>query len=147
MDRHGYAGFWLRVGAGLVDSVVLLIPTMSITYLLGATTPTGIQDPLDVLYNILVWWVYTAALMASPWQATLGMKACALRIVDYNGGRISFARATGRYFAEFLACPTLGVAFFMIAWTSRRQALHDIIAETLVIKQATYAAFVAPPLG
>jgi TPR repeat protein/uncharacterized RDD family membrane protein YckC len=139
--RGRYAGFWIRFAAGAVDYVILLIPTLVISYLLRATMPIQTKpDQLavevsDFVINMIVWWVFTAGFMASPWQATPGMKVCALRIVDYAGSRISFARATGRCFAQFLSVLILCIGYFMVAWTSRRQALHDLIAETLMLKE------------
>ena len=89
---------------------------------------------IDDGFILLVWWVYIAAFLSSSWQATPGKKVCGLKVVDYNGSRISFAQATGRYFAGFLSVITLGIGFVMIAWTARRQGLHDMMASTLVVK-------------
>jgi hypothetical protein len=95
----------------------------------------GHKDYFDELLERIIWWIYTSVLLSCPWQATLGMKVCGLKITDESGKRISFGRATGRYFASFLSvCPTLGIGFLMIAWTSRKQGLHDLIARTLVVK-------------
>ena len=140
-ERGRYAGFWIRFAAGVADYVILLIPTLVISWLLRATTPIQAKpDQLvvqvsDVVINMIVWWVYTAGFLASPWQATPGMKVCALGIVNYAGSRISFGRATGRCFAQFLSALIACIGYFMVAWTSRRQALHDLIAETLVLKE------------
>ncbi|MBS3800254.1 MAG: RDD family protein, partial [Thioalkalivibrio sp.] len=58
-----------------------------------------------------------------------------LRVVDFDGERISFARATGRHFASILSGLTLGIGYIMVAFTRRRQALHDLIAQTLVVRK------------
>jgi uncharacterized RDD family membrane protein YckC len=56
-------------------------------------------------------------------------------VTDLQGSRISFARATGRHFAKYLSAFLLGIGFLMAAFTSKKQALHDIIAETTVLKR------------
>jgi uncharacterized RDD family membrane protein YckC len=77
-------------------------------------------------------WLYFALTEASPWQATLGKKALGLRVTDTAGGRISFARASGRFWSKLLSGFILGIGFVMIAFTERRQGLHDLVAGTLV---------------
>ena len=139
-DRNSYGGFWIRFAAYFVDFVVLLIPILLIRFLVRSITPAtdeigeaGIRFTAIIL-NYMVCWVYMAAFLSSPWQATVGKKCCGLKVVDYNGGRISFGRATGRYFAAFFSWVLLCIGFIMIAWTSRRQGLHDMMASTLVVK-------------
>lgn len=139
-DRAAYGGFWIRFAANAVDFVVLLIPTLLVSFLYRSTTPANNEvEELglklgDMGLNILIWWVYTAVLLSSSWQATVGKKVCGLRVVGYDGKRVSFGRATGRYFATFLWALTLGVGVFMIAWTRRKQGIHDFVANTLVVK-------------
>jgi len=60
--------------------------------------------------------------------------ALGLVVADEMGQRISFGRATGRYFAKILSSLILLIGFFMIGWTARKQGLHDMIAGTLVYK-------------
>lgn len=139
-DRISYGGFWIRFAAYIVDCVVLLIPTLLISFLFRAVTPATDQLEQTVVglmdngLQILVWWAYTAVLLSSPWQATLGKKLCGLKVTDYNGDRISIGRATGRFFAGFLSAVLLCIGFLMIAWTARRQGLHDLMANTLVVR-------------
>jgi uncharacterized RDD family membrane protein YckC len=56
-------------------------------------------------------------------------------VTGIDGGRISFARATGRHFAKYISAFLLGIGFIMAAFTAKKQALHDMIAETLVVKR------------
>lgn len=139
-NRAGYGGIWLRLAAEIVDSVVLLIPTLLVSFLYRSATPVNnemeklIVELWDTSLNLAIWWVYTATLLSSSWQATIGSRVCGLKVVDYDGRRISFGRATGRYFASFLSAALLFVGFLMIAWTQRRQGLHDFMANTLVVK-------------
>jgi len=71
---------------------------------------------------------------SSESQATLGKRAVSIKVTDMNGNRISFGRATGRDFAKIISGLPLFIGFMMAGWTSKKQALHDMIAETLVIK-------------
>ena len=141
-DRNSYGGFWIRVGAYLMDVTIMLIPTLLISFFLHSIMPTTTQRETAFVNliadgcNLLTWWTYTAAFLSSSWQATPGKRICCLRVVDYDGNRISFGQATGRYFASLLEVLTLGVEVLMVAWTARRQSLHDIVANTLVLKNA-----------
>jgi uncharacterized RDD family membrane protein YckC len=56
-------------------------------------------------------------------------------VTDLNGNRISFGRATGRYFGKFISSLTLMIGYMMAGWTRRKQALHDIMAECLVLRR------------
>ncbi len=77
---------------------------------------------------------YFALLESSRWQATIGKRVCRLRVTGLDGGRISLPRAIGRYFAKFLSALILCIGFLMVGWTRRKQGLHDILAETLVVR-------------
>jgi uncharacterized RDD family membrane protein YckC len=74
---------------------------------------------------------------SSPQQATLGKMALGLKVTDLQGERLSFARATGRYFGKIVSSLILFVGFMMAGWTEKKQALHDIMAGTLVVKKQT----------
>jgi uncharacterized RDD family membrane protein YckC len=138
--NYRFAGFWWRVLALFVDNLVLMVINaiggMVVTLsLIGADwTQEGMQAFTGLL--ALIWsWLYFALFESSAWRATPGKKACGLIVTDENGARISFARATGRYFAKFLSALILGIGFMMAGWTRRKQGLHDIICDTLVLKK------------
>jgi len=80
-------------------------------------------------------WLYEAFMLSSEWQATVGKRAMSIVVTGMDGGRISFARATGRHFAKYVSAFIIGIGFFMAAFTARKQALHDMMAETLVINR------------
>jgi uncharacterized RDD family membrane protein YckC len=80
-------------------------------------------------------WIYYALLESSVWQATIGKKLLGLRVTDLAGNRISFARASGRFFGKILSGMILGIGFLMAGFTQRKQALHDILAGCLVLRQ------------
>ena len=80
-------------------------------------------------------WIYYAALESSSWHATLGKKILGLKVTDLTGNRITFARASGRFFGKILSGMILGIGFLMAGFTARKQALHDILAGCLVLRQ------------
>jgi uncharacterized RDD family membrane protein YckC len=72
-------------------------------------------------------------------QATVGKMALGIVVTDLQGRRISWARANARYWAHLITGLTFGVGYLMVAFTQKKQALHDIIAGTLVVKKNTYS--------
>ncbi len=77
-------------------------------------------------------WLYEALMESSSRQATLGKMIFQMKVTDLSGSRISFARATGRYFAKWLSGLTLFIGYIIAGFTERKQALHDMVAGTLV---------------
>jgi len=57
-----------------------------------------------------------------------------LKVTDENGERIGFGKANVRYWSKFLSFLILYVGFVMVAFTEKKQGLHDKIAGTLVVK-------------
>lgn len=131
-----YAGFWLRFLAYLIDWILLNIVGFFIGMVCGALLPKEPAQIVAVLIAISVNWLYFATLESSEWQATLGKRALNLAVTDLNGQRISFARATGRFFGKVLSGCALFGGFIMIAFTEQKQGLHDMLADTLVIRRA-----------
>lgn len=135
-----FGGFWIRVGAYFIDLVVLIIPVLLVSFLFRSVTPAAdemeqaIVELMDSILSLIIWWVYFAVLHSSQWQASVGKKVVGLKVVDEKGNRISFGRATGRYFAEFLSALILCIGYMMVGWTKKKQGLHDMIAGTYVIR-------------
>ena len=100
---------------------------MSFNFAFGMTT-------LGTILSIVLSWLYSALLESSARGATLGKMVMGARVTDLSGGRISFGRATGRYFAKIISGMILAIGFIMVAFTARKQGLHDMIAGTLVEK-------------
>ena len=78
-------------------------------------------------------WLYFAIMESSSRQATLGKLAFGIRVVDLDGDRVSFFRASARFFAKIFSALSLAVGFLMAAFTRRKQALHDMVASCLVV--------------
>ncbi len=121
-----YGGFWLRTAAWFLDTMILSIVIAT----LGRITFSWIEE-----IWVLVWWLYYALLECSEYQATFGKMAVGLVVTDEYGSRISFGRATGRTFAKILSVIPLFFGFVMAGISSRKQALHDILAGCLVLRK------------
>lgn len=88
-----------------------------------------------IILLFLVPWIYSAYLESSRNQSTLGKLAVGAAVTDLQGNRITFARATLRFFGKILCVLTLFIGFLIIAFTGYKQGLHDKIAGTLVFRQ------------
>ena len=142
-----FAGFWIRVGAYLIDIIILGIAITILQTVTGINmgvnfdpdlAPTGLEgegaSPVGSLLQLIIGIAYFAGLESSSWQATVGKKALGLVVVDTSGNRVSFLRALGRYLAKIVSAIILLIGYMMVAFTEKKQGLHDMIASTLVIK-------------
>ena len=135
-----YAGFWRRFGAALIDGLILcfggLIIGFIVGFIYGLITKTAAgAEVLGYIVGIGINWLYYAIMESSSQQATVGKMAIGIKVTDIGGNRISFVRATGRYFAKIISTLILFIGYIMIAFTEKKQGLHDMIAGTLVIKK------------
>jgi uncharacterized RDD family membrane protein YckC len=130
-------GFLVRAKAFGLDVMIMLIPvtigSAILSWLLSAMfgSQSEVVARADYVIPQALWMTYFAMCNSSPWQATLGKRFLGLKVVDENGGRITQQRAIGRYAGFAL---TLGLGALAVLFTKRKQALHDILAHTLVIK-------------
>jgi uncharacterized RDD family membrane protein YckC len=141
-----FAGFWLRFVAFVIDGIILWVPEHAVSSLLEATVrlPIPISHGIPLiptpsslagLMTVAIDWLYFALMESSSYQATLGKMVCGLIVTDSVGGRLTFGRATGRYFAKMISAIILYIGYMMAGWTERKQALHDMIAGTMVIRK------------
>lgn len=124
-----YAGFWKRLLAAIIDSIIL-IPVGYVATMIGNSNEESLQA---FIASTIFSWLYFSIFESQGWQATPGKHFMKIKVVDYSGNKISFARATARYFSKFLSALILFIGYLMAGFTTRKQALHDLIAETLVI--------------
>ncbi len=156
-DDHCYlvrdnAGFWLRVAASIIDQVVVTVLGMMVRVpfaifhkIILVDSPQGrarIGDPLVVVLGflqlialVLLSMIYYAGMESSRYQGTLGKMAVGIQVTDLDGRRVSGSRAVGRFFAKVLSNLTCGIGYLMAAFTEQKQALHDLVAGTLVIRR------------
>lgn len=154
-----YAGFWLRVVAYIIDDIVLSLAgfIVSLPFIGGVVfSAIGISEHPDeteniamgimgilgsiaglVLIIIIMGWLYYALMESSKNQATLGKMALGLKVTDMEGNRISFGRATGRYFGKIISGIILYIGFILAGLTEKKQALHDMMASCLVVKKGS----------
>ena len=152
-----FAGFWLRLVAAILDNVILAIPTAPLAILIFATMLPGLAlargnpallfvtfFPRLIFFVILILalkWLYWALMEASSWQATLGKKALGLYVTDLEGNRVSFGKASGRFWSgRGLSLVPLGNLYYLVdciccGFTEKKQAVHDMIAGCLVMRR------------
>jgi uncharacterized RDD family membrane protein YckC len=153
-----YAGFWIRFVALLIDGLILGIPFMFLVivamFFLGGFGLMMHRNPVDprvaaaflgplilgyffaMLIFLALEWLYFAGMESSERQATFGKAAVSLRVTDLEGRRLSFGHATGRFFAKIVSgLIPFAIGYIMAGFTAKKQALHDIIAGTLILRK------------
>ncbi|MCD4789243.1 MAG: RDD family protein [Bacteroidales bacterium] len=152
-----YAGFWWRFLAYIIDEIILsfiefiiILPILGIFGLsIFGLAESGYNEEemlmflgpmfgilfLIIMISIAINWLYFAIMESSKTQGTLGKMLLKIKVTDYNGERISFARATGRYFGKIISGMILMIGYIMAGFTDRKQALHDMMASCYVIKE------------
>jgi uncharacterized RDD family membrane protein YckC len=131
-----YAGFWYRFLAGIIDLIILYVVLFLLGILIGLIFPKLFYSMTEGSRGIgfIISLFYYALFQSSSKQATPGMMAFGIKICDKNLQKVNFWRLVLRYFATILSNLTLGIGFFMIGWTKRKQGLHDMIAKTIHLK-------------
>ncbi len=157
MDQPGvsYAGFWKRFVAYIIDDIILSVAGVLIALPLGAVFGlsflsgfSGETEPgapmialaasaigLAVVGVLVASWLYYAFMESSASQGTLGKMALGIKVTDMEGKRISFCKATGRYFGKIVSGMIMYIGFIMAGFTAKKQALHDIMASCLVVNK------------
>lgn len=139
----GFATFWQRFAASFVDGIVIQILSIALGFSIGIVggamglagdDGSDALEALGGLVGLLTFWLYYVLQESSESQATLGKRLIGLRVTDLQGRRISFGRATLRLVCKILSYLTLLIGFLIQPFTKRKQALHDLLAGTLVIK-------------
>ncbi|WP_313344503.1 RDD family protein [Stenotrophomonas sp.] len=141
-----YAGFWKRVAAYLVDYVLLTVTSAIVGGIIGAVLGVAMSSGgssgsaiemaaqgVGMLLGIGIGVAYYAAFHSSKGGATLGKMVVGIKVVRSDGERISVLRAIGRYFAAMLSGLILCIGYLMAAFTDRKQTLHDMICDTVVV--------------
>jgi uncharacterized RDD family membrane protein YckC len=136
--RLTYANFWIRFVALLIDSLLMSMLTGLALLALDLPLLPDLHDYEARLkmnfINMVVGWLYYAGFESSNYQATPGKQLMGIFVTDTEGYPITFGRATGRYFGKLLSGLILLIGYIMAAFTPRRQALHDLISRTLVLR-------------
>ncbi len=143
-----YASFGQRFVALIIDGLILGLSGFILGAIVGGIIGLvlglmgvdveaiqGIAGGVGYILGITLNWLYYTILESSKWQATFGKKALNLVVTDVSGDKITFGRANGRYWSKFISILILCIGYLMAAFTEKHQALHDMIADTLVIKK------------
>jgi uncharacterized RDD family membrane protein YckC len=151
-----YGGFWIRVLASILDSMILLVanyilqllvwrqllprseiqPSVAPAEILRAMWgAAGIAALVNMAINCCYEAFFVAKLGATPGKMALGLK-----VVRPDGGPVDLGRAFGRYFAKFLSAMILGIGYIIVAFDSEKRGLHDMICGTRVVKRSETAS-------
>lgn len=148
-----YAGFWKRVAASVIDAFAIGIPVGIVAAIVGGLLGFGssfagglsgaadVLNPGETITSYLLtaiayaWFHSTAGLTATPGKLAIGIK-----VVRTDGERISFLRGFGRYWAYLLSGLLLAIGLIMAAFTARKQGLHDLICDTLVVDKWAFTS-------
>lgn len=139
-----YAGFWKRVAAWLLDFIIMFLGCVVIIIILGLLLiPTtgnddnnqASWDGLGTLVGLIFAWLYYTLMESSSKQGTVGKMFLGIKVTDLNGNKIGFGKANGRYWGKFISSFILGIGYIMVAFTKKKQGLHDIMAGCLVVNR------------
>ena len=141
MNGQQYAGFWIRVGATLIDPVIFLIVIMvPLSFIYGKQYWIGDQYFYGFWDLILS---YVVPIVATIWfwlrfLGTPGKMALRLRILDARtGNRLSLSQAIGRYLGYIVSTIPLGLEFIWVGIDRKKQGWHDKLAGTVVVREDT----------
>ena len=111
---------------GLVFGIVMVA---------GGTDDPAVLEGMGNILGLILGWIYFAVMESSPTQGTLGKMALGIQVSDLEGGKIGFGRATGRHFGKFISALIFLIGFIMVAFTQKKQGLHDMMAGCLVVNR------------
>jgi len=135
-----YGGFWARFVALVLDNAIVFMILLAAGVSMAVVVATvGMEGPMSVAASLIAAFVpflYWPVLESSRWQATIGKRIMGLEVTDLDGNRLNFLRAFLRSLAKIISSIPFGIGFLLAAFTARKQALHDMIVKTLVVRTA-----------
>ena len=141
-----YAGFWVRFCAVVIDTVVIglagvILAIITVIAIVLVSPDTFLDTLLNPVFDILAQLVgniggaaYFVFMHSSSKQATLGKMALGLKVTDLDGERIGVGKSFLRLIGTVVSAVLLMIGYLMVAFTERKQGLHDKIAGTLVVR-------------
>lgn len=136
------AGFWIRFGALIIDQTLLLLVLLLIVGAIISGVPdvstteesgSG-ADYVGFLMFILYFNLYFTIGVAA-WRTTIGKRIFRVYVIRTDGSRVGFVRAFTRYWASWLSVLVLLIGFLMIGFRDDKRGLHDLICDTMVVRQ------------
>lgn len=157
---YGYAGFWKRTAATLIDGFIIgfgVSILLGIPFILGFVNGVWLKEEYEyttqditflimfytfyAIVELVVPWLYYSLFEKSKYHATPGKMAVGIIVVDRYFQPVRFGRATGRYWAKNLSYMILCIGYMMAGWTQYKQALHDMIASTYVVNKKDWEQY------
>jgi uncharacterized RDD family membrane protein YckC len=136
-DEVTYAGFWVRLAAALLDAILVAMASLAIGLAVLAWGGGGAgadARALAAAIALAAGWLYFALMESSPGGATFGKRAFRLQVLTADRmQRVGFLRATVRWAGRWASAIALAAGYLMQPFTARRQALHDLLAGTVVV--------------
>ena len=130
-----YASFGQRLGAAIIDGIIVGVVNLLLTYLLSGSILNEDGDLLPTIASVVTGWLYGAVQESSAKQATIGKSLLRIRVTDEQGGRISFGQASGRHFAKIISGIILFIGYLAMLLNDKKQTWHDSMAGTLVVAE------------
>ena len=148
-EEDHYSGFWRRVLAYLIDFALLAVVYWIVAKVVGVSMlPPDMMEMnqeelaaysakanLTSLIMLVINWLYFAGFETWGPQATPGKMALGAKVCDLRGNRIGFGRASIRFWGKIVSALILCIGFLMVAFTARKQGLHDMMAGCLVVQK------------
>ena len=133
-----YAGFWVRVGATIIDTLLIMVITFPLLVSIYGWKHFGSEKILAGPADFLISWVFPAIAVIWFWtqkQATPGKTALSLRVLDAGSGEsLSMGQSLGRYLAYFVSIIPRGLGLLWVGFDSKKQGWHDKLAHTVVVR-------------
>jgi len=151
-----YAGFWLRFVAALIDGILLGAVIYPIITILGIGAVANSAESMESMDEaqamsamggmmamgfatnavvFVIWTLYYSLMESSSKQASVGKMVLGLKVTDVNGNKLDFVKALIRNASKLISSFILCIGYIMAGFTEKKQALHDMIASTLVVKK------------
>lgn len=126
-----YSGFWRRFSASCLDGLIMMLPSLALGgffhFFGGVFFGVGVGFTLGLLYKPFF---ESSVLSATPGKALMG-----LVVLTESGDRITFKTALIRFLTSYISVFTIYIGYLMQPFTKRKQTLHDMISETVVIRK------------
>jgi len=138
VGAHEYAGFWIRVAAWLIDSLIICLIWFVVAYCVDGTIGFWIAVPYPVdRIGFPIGLRFGAAFTASAWQGSPGKRCFGLTVTRLDGKPISLGLALAREITKVVSASVLCIGFIMVAFTKQRMGFHDFVWDTRVRRRMT----------
>ncbi len=124
------AGFWIRVGAYLIDVVIVLVVGSILNSILGVDPiagANGLGQLISIVYFVVFW-------SSTGGGQTLGMRILNLKVIKTDGSELTLVQAVIRYVGLIISAIPFGIGLIWVAFDADKQGWHDKIAGTYVVK-------------